>query len=654
MTLPRRFGLTWGVVAAHLFLLALLAGPPVGAELSAVGDTFPPTQEITALTSTLHLPLLQHTRPRLLIAAAHIDSAISGEGDEAIWLWNEGPGAAHLAGWQINGNGRTATVPLTSTLSIPVADGLWCTADPAIFRRTFGFAPGCEWGADDDPAVPDLLGSGPRLTNSGGVIQLRAPDGAPADVLVYGDESLIPSGWNGAAAQLYSRGAIGAAGQAWRRKPGAGSGFADTDSAADWSGHLADLAWGRQVFYPGWALWQPGWQANSQPIQASGTLTLAVGPDGLYEPMLAFFRQARHTLDLSLYTLEHPQLAQEIAGAAARGVTVRLLLEGGPTGGISDLQRWCVNRIAAAGAQVHYLDTHPDAPNGFRPRYRFLHTKYAIADTTRSFVGTENLTADSMPAPVNDRVPPGRRGVYLFTDAPVLAHALARLFAYDWQPDLFWDLRAFDPATDGPPQGYAPPEEPPDQFIAAPFRQPLVYTGDFDFHLLAAPETAPRPDNPLAGLLDRAGAGDEIRWVQLYEHKYWGDTNSNPLADPNPRIAALTAAAQRGARVRLLLDSYFDEADDDRGNRATADYLHLLAESSGLDAQARTGNPTGAGIHAKAAALAVGDERWVLVGSLNGGEVSHKLNREVNLLVAGPTLYARMVELFESDWSQGK
>ena len=639
----------WLVSSAPLILLffwlAFLAAPT-----PSVNASFHPRLSTTApITPTLYLPLIQRPAPRLLIAAAHIDSAISGEGDEALWLWNDGPGEASLAGWQITGNGHTATFPVTSTLTIPASAALWCTADPTIFCRTCGFAPDCEWGTDDDPAVPDLTGNAPRLTNSGGVIQLASPDGQAADVLVYGDESQIPAGWNGAAAQLYNRGAIGAAGQVLRRKPGGAGAFADTDRAADWSGDVADLAWGRQVFFPGWRLWQPGWQASNQPIQATGTLTLAIGPDGLYEPMLAFLQSSQTHLDLSLYTLEHPALALEIAAAAQRGVAVRLLLEGGPAGGISDLQRWCVAQIANAGGQVYFLANQTDAPNGFRTRYRFLHAKYAIADGTRAFVGTENLTTDSMPVPVNDSVPPGRRGFYLFTDAAAVAGQLAALFAYDWQPEIFWDLRPFDPAQDGPPEGYTPPDVPPEELRPAPFRQP-GYTGDFAFALLTTPEDSTRPDNPLAGLIDRAGAGDEIRWVQLYEHKYWGDTFSNPVADPNPRLAGLIDAARRGAQVRVLLDSYFDEPSDDRSNRATADYLRLVAQTDGLDIQALTGNPAGAGIHAKVGSLAIGDERWVLVGSVNGGEVSHKINREVSLLVNAPPLYDRMVEVFQFDW----
>jgi hypothetical protein len=51
--------------------------------------------------------------------------------------------------------------------------------------------------------------------------------------------------------------------------------------------------------------------------------------------------------------------------------------------------------------------------------------------------------------------------------------------------------------------------------------------------------------------------------------------------------------------VRLLLDSLFDDAEGLRSNRATAGYLHALAQAEGLDLEVRLGNPTGGGIHAK-------------------------------------------------------
>jgi len=109
-------------------------------------------------------------------------------------------------------------------------------------------------------------------------------------------------------------------------------------------------------------------------------------------------------------------------------------------------------------------------------------------------------------------------------------------------------------------------------------------------------------------------------------------------------------AARRGASVRLLLDGYFDDPQDPRGNRAAAGYVRAIAAAEGLDLDARLGNPTGGGIHAKVVLIQVGDETWSAVGSLNGGEVSHKINREVGLMVDHPLVYARLLEVFLHDW----
>ena len=42
--------------------------------------------------------------------------------------------------------------------------------------------------------------------------------------------------------------------------------------------------------------------------------------------------------------------------------------------------------------------------------------------------------------------------------------------------------------------------------------------------------------------------------------------------------------------------------------------------------------------------MRVGGETWSAIGSLTGGEVSHKLNREVVLLVDAPAVYSRLAE----------
>jgi phosphatidylserine/phosphatidylglycerophosphate/cardiolipin synthase-like enzyme len=138
----------------------------------------------------------------------------------------------------------------------------------------------------------------------------------------------------------------------------------------------------------------------------------------------------------------------------------------------------------------------------------------------------------------------------------------------------------------------------------------------------------------------------------VYENTYWGAEASNVAADPNPRLQAYIAAARRGAKVRVLLDAYFDNQDltSPRSNLRTVEYLTAVAQVEGLDLQARRGNPTGQGIHNKMVLAQIGGSGWAVVGSLNGGEVSAKLNREMALLVGSDEAYAYLADVFWYDW----
>ncbi|MBI1293666.1 hypothetical protein GC175_01750 [bacterium] len=468
---------------------------------------------------TVFLPTVQRTPSRIVIAAAHIDSARSGEPDEAILLWNLDGQPQALAGWRLRGNGRTAVAPPDFPLTIPAHGSIWCAKEATAFAATFGFPPACEW-TDSDPNVPDLVDGVPALTNTGGVIQLFAPDGTVIDTLLYGNTSATANGWTGAAAQLYSRGVIPAQGQVWRRKVDpATQSPVDSDRATDWASDLNDLVWGRQVYFPGWRLWQEVVPHEAVPSWAN--TTVAVGPDGLYTHVAAVLGAATERVDLAIYTFEHPPLAQLLAERARQGVRVRLLVDGSPAGGVDDLQRWCLAQMAAAGVEILWMDERDDAPAGYRPRYRFLHTKYAIVDGRMALVGSENFNLDAMPLTDGTLSPQGRRGFYLSTDAPPVVAELERIFAADWQPNWSYDLRPFDATTDGPPAEFALETVPVEVWIDAPFAEALSASGEMRFAVLTAPDNATRPDAAIHAILARAGAGDEIHWVQLYEHKYW-------------------------------------------------------------------------------------------------------------------------------------
>lgn len=627
-----------------LVLCAAVLAP--SSSMIAQGDLPAPPSASVYLPTIFGVP-----PPKVLIAAAYIDSSLSYEPDEAILLWNTGLSAQPLAGWSLRAGTKQAIFPMTTTLTLAPGARIWCTANTGSFRHSFGLEASCGWMSVDENALQ--LSGALTLVNTGGAISLIDADQNAVDVLLYGQTTQQPTGWQGAPAVLYTRGLATSAGQVWQRKLDPISGLPlDSDTAQDWAGDLNDGLWGRRIRQPGWGGWDRADGLWPRTGVASGVWSVAVGPEGLYTPMSTLLSGAVHSLDLSLYTFEHPSLALLVADAARRGVQVRLLLDGAPPGGISQQQKWCVTRIAEAGGEVRYLAVSDDAPHGTKRRFRFTHAKYGIVDGRSVFVGTENLTFDAMPEPSSLPVG-GRRGFYLFTDAAAVVATLQNLFATDWRPTVFYDMHPYEAADakyGAPPVDFVLPAPTIYSVAEAPFSALIHAVGSAEYAVISAPENAARPDAGLQALLAAAGPGDEIALMQMYEDKYYGETSSNPIADPNPRLEAAIGAARRGARVRLLLDSYFDDPNELRSNQATVEYVRAIAAGEGLDLDARTGNPSAGGIHAKLVLVRIGDRHWAAVGSLNGGETSHKLNREVVLMVEQQEIYTRLYSVFEHDW----
>jgi phosphatidylserine/phosphatidylglycerophosphate/cardiolipin synthase-like enzyme len=326
------------------------------------------------------------------------------------------------------------------------------------------------------------------------------------------------------------------------------------------------------------------------------------------------------------------------------------LLEGAPPGGVSDQQRWCIARIAEAGGAVLYMAG--DSSAGIHDRYLNQHAKIWLIDGATAIIGSENPSLDSFPNDDKADGTLGRRGVYLATNAPAVAGRVAAIIEADLDP-AFPDLLPYDaahPRLGEPPPDFAPVFDSGGTRYPAPFTAPLDTAGRFRLEVCQAPEHSLRRSDCLLGLIDRAGAGDTVLIQQLQEPPYWGPSDGSVETDPNPRLEAYLAAARRGAKVRVLLDAYFDDLSSARSNLRTQEYLTAVARAEGLDLEARRGNPTGLGLHNKMVLAEIDGQGWVMVGSLNGGEASSKVNREVSLLVDADEAYRYLAGVFGSDW----
>ena len=638
----------WQLLVVMLSLIPHLIGlagptPPNAATGVMVGP----------VTTVVHAPLVVRGHPRFanggpLLVAFMPDGQASNDDDEAFAIQNIGEGAITLVGWMITDGEATAVLP---TLQLPPSATVWCSRKASVFRRYWVAAPGCEYETDTDPAVPNASGGVPRLANSGDELQLVAPDGSVMDTVVFGEGRIASAGWHGPAVAYYRGNARFAhAGQIFYRlfDPATLLPLADSDAAADWAQGNPDPARGRRAAYPGWNL-----HAWSTPLHvlwphSRPLAQVAVAPDNMFEAVHDLFAAAQSSIHIESYDLDHPELARLLAERARAGVDVRVLLEGAPVGGLTDATRWASQQIAAGGGHVAFMvNDVGDADD----RYAYLHTKMAIVDGRTLLVSSENFGPDSMPADARDGETWGRRGFALLIEHAALAARADSIFSGD-ADSRFLDVfpwQAGHPVYGQPSPGYAPPEATDRAGYAVRYPaalRPDDITGAF---LFTAPEASLTP-GPLLDLIAGAGPGDTLFTAQLSEQPFWGAGASDPSRDPNPRLEALIAAARRGAQVRILLDNFFDQPDDLRSNLATAVYVNTLARAEGLDLAARLGNPTGAGLHGKLHLLALGDERWVVIGSLNGGEVSAKLNREVALALQSPAAFELLQEVFLTDW----
>ncbi|MBN1888689.1 MAG: lamin tail domain-containing protein [Thermoflexales bacterium] len=602
------------------------------------------------------------------------------DADESIEIINLGPSPVDLSGWRLTRIGSSGVV--FPAYSLGVERRAWASRNAQAFYASFGFWP--QFAAGSPPTgVLALAGSWPGLGNAGGDVQLLDAEGRLADRLVYVDASyrelahdncgLLVDGWWGPAVRPYGIGAV--EGQILARIPDEQSGLPvpDSDTAADWIQNTGHYTAARRVLYPGWDMDLFFWPLTST---APATVTLGIAPDSAYDVVLGALRSARRSIEIEAYTVSQYGLAQELAAQARAGLSVTLLLEGEPAGGIDTQSLWGCQQIEAAGGQCWFM--HDYHPTGYRifDRYDMVHAKFIILDRQRLLVSSQNFSASGLPD--DDKVDGsyGSRGYVVLIDSPELTARAGAIFERDLDPtraDIArWPNESF--GFGAPPASYVPVTASGGFTSPVYFPTPQTFTDATHFELFTAPEAALRQSDALLGLLARAGEGDEILVEQLYEHADWGD----PLNAPNLRLQAYLDAARRGARVRVLLNSgtFGQEYFDLSKNISATAYLNTMARREGIDLHARMGDPLKYGIHSKLALVRssrVDDHssasrltpyiipslsRDVLrfthyvshIGSLNGSEASSKVNRELAVQVESQGLYDALARVFWIDW----
>lgn len=578
----------------------------------------------------------------ILITAVYYDPFAKDEGSEAIQIQNITGALISLAQWKISDGEGTVTFPNDAILN--GHEKIWIANSATAFNSEFGFLPAYEYGADSEASVPNLAGSTLSLTNTGDQVFLTDDTEVTADAMVYGTATLAAPDWNGEAVRVYDFGVSSTKGQILYRKLRESDGMptADTNADADWAQDENDNVSGKKVLYPGWDLDQFFQTAKSN---ANATIKYCVAPDHLFDCARDELLSATKSISMEIYSLESANIIGVLTKTLDANVKVSILLD---EGALDDAGKWGCTQIETRGGQCWIFAGKPQS--NINKRYSNQHAKWAILDHARAMIGSENFGDDAMPADSKKDGTFGTRGGYLMTNNSVIVNAAQNILDADFDPVHHADIRRWGTNTnDFPPLGFTPDYASGGKVYPIQFPDPLVLTGALPIELVQCPENCLRTSDALLGMVAKADAGDTLLVEQFYEYAFWRTGKSNFSADPNLRLEAYIAAAKRGARVRILLDRFYDTFGDARSNYSTCAYLNALQGSYNIEC--RLGNPTGKGIHMKMVLLQHDATGFVHLGSINGSETSNKLNRELATQVESPDAYHYWANVFQYDWS---
>ncbi|WP_440949739.1 phospholipase D-like domain-containing protein [Methanosphaerula subterraneus] len=372
----------------------------------------------------------------------------------------------------------------------------------------------------------------------------------------------------------------------------------------------ADGAWDRRMLLIGQSRLPP---ATFQNV----TLTAFVSPDSSAGVFYDAVNGARRSIDLNVYELTDPAIGAALIAAAGRGVSVRVLLEGGPVGGISPAEKGVVRSLQEHQIPVMLLG----GVSGVHARYRYDHAKYLVIDDSAVLVTSENFKPGGFP----EEGTSGNRGWGALVHDPRVAAYFAGVFSLDWTGV---DIA---PAPTG--QGGAG-EEASGTFQV---RSPATTFSDTTVTPVLAPDTSSLITDLIAGA---------TRSVRI-EQAYIKNTSAGTL---NPFLEAAIADARRGVSVQVILDSAWFNVDDLKDNDEMVAYINQVAVAEHLPLEARLADLTAQDlvkIHNKGVIV---DDRRVLVSSINWNTVSPNENREAGLIIDSSEVGAYYAAVFATDW----
>jgi len=377
---------------------------------------------------------------------------------------------------------------------------------------------------------------------------------------------------------------------------------------------------------------------------------LGVGPDNNYTTLSSIIDEAQESIRLNIYHYTNARITSQLIQKIEDGVCVQMLVEAEPLHqdlpvDSKKLLALIVKAMRADGRACNKLFLMVTPEHGER-RFVMDHAKYIVADESKAWISSENISDSGHTLPGNV----GNRGWDVVIENSRLAGELTAIFKADT------DLRNKDIREVKQIRMGALPSEPRRAQADRAKRTIPAIAEAMGNATRGTLVTSPDSLDELKRLIRSATQHLELEYLSLSTN--WKDEGKASLM--NPIISELIKAAQRGVEVRVLLNdpatfsggtsAPSNDPEDLKGNDKTVNLLQTIAKQEGLPLEARIVDYKALQIsyvHNKGILV---DGKTTLISSINGTQNSIMRNRETAVILSGTEIAEYYGAVFDFDW----
>ncbi len=492
---------------------------------------------------------------------------------------------------------------------LPAKSYIVITQNASDYQKQQMKMPNFEYAVNSNSSIPKLNTTHTIfISNSGGAIALKNKFNHTIDCIIYGDTKLQSLSWNGPPVHLLDQGEI-----LKRRKQN--NTYVNSNTAEDWS-HPYPCRIGQSSFLP-------------ETYHANATITPFISPDTSFSIVSNFIQNTHYEILLSIYEFTSIELADILIDALQRNITLNILVEGSPVGGMNTKQKFLLHRLQQYGATIHLL-RGSQIDHKYK-RYRFTHAKYMVLDKKTVLIHSGNFGPTGIPAITSF----GNREWGVAITNRTIAEFYVTLFYEDWNIKRE-DTLLFSSEISFENNEYLLTKE---TYYGS--YQPLM-NQQVLFNLTAKIHPVISPDNSLSEITTLLlQANKSIYIQQLYIYPNWTNVE-------NPVIPILEKKAEKGVDIRIILNYNPSYDSTNIQNNITKNIL----ESYGVKVKyVYTNWSIFKNIHNKGVIV---DNTSVLISSINWNENSFTRNREVGVIIENESIANYYASIFFYDWNLKK